>query len=737
MLARRLILLIATWTMLVLAFIGILTFTRMQGLLEQQNRQLAIQALALFRNRTAAEFQALDAVAVELANNPDIQRALVTKDRETLLTASQATLQTNPLAKQISFAHYYIPPSLGLLYLDAVSPSPAEQSDYTRLAYAEKIAQAFQQKRPVQGWALIDEHGLGLVQFQPIYYQGDLVGILQIGKTLDQQTLRSLTAFTNANWQFSLRDDLADVINFQQRLQTDIIPENIVLVSLSSQVPVFNEDKVYQTVLQTGEIALEPRLQGDQVYLVLTAPLNDINDTIIGTVDIVLNTTRLAEEQFRALLFNVLLGIAVLTLAAFMLGIIIRRTLSPLQEMQRIAKLVSEGNYDETFPVSKRNDEIGALGQALNLMITHIRALIENLDSMVRDRTAALERRASLLQATADVGTIVVGGQELDQALFQITYRISERFGFYHVGIFMLDERGEYAVLRATNSEGGQRMLARNHKLRVGQVGIVGYVAATGRARIALDVGKDAVFFDNPDLPETRSEMALPIIINRQIIGVLDIQSREPNAFTDEDISVLQTLANQIAIAIENARLYREASEANQTLQQLLEEKTLQTWRTFSQQRANAGFISLARGGLVDLPEPNLGPEHQKVLETGKPVLSADRRTLFAPISLRNTILGILRLAKQPGLPPWDAEEQNMVILMIEQLASALENARLYATTQQQAAIDRAIGEISSRLSMAVEIEDILREATLSLGRYLSNSEIAIKTVTPESQEEA
>jgi GAF domain-containing protein len=737
MLARRLTLFIATWTMLVLAFIGILTFTRLQGLLAQQNQQLAIQALTFFRNRTAAEFQALDAVALELANTPDIQRALVTRNRETLLAASQSVLQTNPLAQQIEIVHYYIPPGLGLIYLDAVSPSATQRSDYTRQAYAATLSRAFQQKRSVQGWALLDKHGLGIVQFQPIYYQGRLVGILQIGKTLNQKTLRNLTAFTNANWQLSIRQDLANAIGFEQRLQADIVPESIVLITLSGQVPVFNDPETYQTVLKTGEIVLEPRLQGNQVYLVLTAPISDINDTIIGTVDIVLNTTRLAEEQFRALLFNVLLGVVVLTLAAFLLGIVIRRTLLPLQEMQRIANRVSEGDYDETFPVGRRNDEIGALGQTLNLMITRIRALIENLDGMVRDRTAALERRASLLQATADVGTIVVGGQELDQALFQITYRISDRFGFYHVGIFMLDERGEYAVLRAANSEGGQRMLARNHKLRVGQVGIVGYVAATGRARIALDVGKDAVFFNNPDLPETRSEMALPIIINRQIIGVLDIQSREPNAFTDEDISVLQTLANQIAIAVENARLYREASEANRTLQQLLEEKTLQTWRTLSQQRTHAGFISLARGGLVDLPEPKLGPEHQKVLETGKPVLSADRRTLFAPISLRNTILGILRLTKQPGLPPWDAEEQNMVSLMIEQLASALENARLYATTQQQAAIDRAVGEISSRLSMAVEIEDILREATLSLGRYLSSSEIAIKTVPPESQDEA
>ena len=113
-----------------------------------------------------------------------------------------------------------------------------------------------------------------------------------------------------------------------------------------------------------------------------------------------------------------------------------------------------------------------------------------------------------------------------------------------------MDTFGEYAILQAANSVGGQRMLERQHKLKVGQVGIVGYVTGQGKPRIALDVGADAVYFDNPDLPDTRSEMAVPLTIGEKVIGALDVQSEKQSAFNDEDIAVLTTMADQVAIAI-------------------------------------------------------------------------------------------------------------------------------------------------------------------------------------------
>jgi len=169
------------------------------------------------------------------------------------------------------------------------------------------------------------------------------------------------------------------------------------------------------------------------------------------------------------------------------------------------------------------------------------------------------ERRAAQLAAAAEVARDATAILDVDQLLDETVHLISEQFGFYHAGVFLVDEPGEYAVLHAASSAGGQRMLERGHKLAVGKVGIVGYVAGTGEPRVALDVGEDAVFFDNPDLPETRSEMALPLISRGRVIGVLDVQSTETAAFSEEDVTTLQTMADQLAIAIENARLYQEA----------------------------------------------------------------------------------------------------------------------------------------------------------------------------------
>ncbi|MCB0119819.1 MAG: GAF domain-containing protein, partial [Anaerolineales bacterium] len=165
-----------------------------------------------------------------------------------------------------------------------------------------------------------------------------------------------------------------------------------------------------------------------------------------------------------------------------------------------------------------------------------------NLEQRIQERTQVLDKRTSQLQAVADVGKSITSYRNLSELLQQATRLIHENFGYYHVGIFLLDERKEYAVLTATNSEGGRAMLERGHFLKVGETGIVGFAAGNLQARIALDVGADAVYFNNPDLPKTRSEMALPLVASGQILGVLDVQSTESRAFNEDDVSTLQIL---------------------------------------------------------------------------------------------------------------------------------------------------------------------------------------------------
>jgi putative methionine-R-sulfoxide reductase with GAF domain len=191
------------------------------------------------------------------------------------------------------------------------------------------------------------------------------------------------------------------------------------------------------------------------------------------------------------------------------------------------------------------------------------------------------QRRASTLQAIIEVGHTITQIRDPSQLLSDVTRLISQYFGFYHVGIFIIDEAGRYAVLRAANSTGGQRMLTRRHRLAVGIEGIVGRVASTGRPRVALDVGTDAVYFDNPDLPDTRSEMALPLHAGNMVVGVLDVQSTEERAFDDQDISVLTALSEQVAVAMENARLFRESQAALARAEEAYRHYVRQEWDSF------------------------------------------------------------------------------------------------------------------------------------------------------------
>lgn len=190
-----------------------------------------------------------------------------------------------------------------------------------------------------------------------------------------------------------------------------------------------------------------------------------------------------------------------------------------------------------------------------------------------RDRLlAALERRNLQLQTAAQVSRAASGILDPEVLMQQVVDLVRERFDLYYVGIFLVDQTGEWArgpnerpapgrwaVLWAGTGEEGRKMLEQGHKLEIGDTSMIGWCVAHKQARIALDVGEDAVRFDNPLLPCTRSELALPLISRNEVIGAMTVQSAQEAAFSAEDITILQTMADQLANAIQNARLYRQA----------------------------------------------------------------------------------------------------------------------------------------------------------------------------------
>ena len=269
-------------------------------------------------------------------------------------------------------------------------------------------------------------------------------------------------------------------------------------------------------------------------------------------------------------------------------------------------------------------------------------------------------------------------------------------------------------------------MLARGHRLKVGEVGIVGHVTEHGEPRIALDVGKDAVFFDNPDLPETRSEMALPLRARGEIIGALDVQSREPGAFSQEDVAVLQALADQVAVAISNARLFQQAQESLEAERRAYGELGRETWQELLRAQPDLGYVRDVHG--LAPVEGGWQPEAETALRTGETVLGTDGATnLVVPIQVHGRIIGVVDAQKSAGSEGWTAEQVALLETLSEQLGVALDSARLHQDTQRRAVVDRLVGEITARMRETLDVDTVLRTAVQEMGKTLGMSQVEIR----------
>jgi GAF domain-containing protein len=366
----------------------------------------------------------------------------------------------------------------------------------------------------------------------------------------------------------------------------------------------------------------------------------------------------------------------------------------------------------------------------LALSNRELSGLRNTLQQQVEERTSELQQRAAQLEAVASVARTIASVQDINSLLPAITRLVSQQFGFYHVGIFLLDQQRKNVVLRAANSQGGLRMLDRQHTLALDTHSIVGYSTLRGEPRVASDVGTDSVYFNNPDLPETRSEMAIPLRVAGDVIGSLDVQSRETNAFSMEDIRALSILADQIAIAIENARLFGEAKKALGDSRAMFEQYTQQEWTSFARQVKTRGFLF---DGKHVVPVDNYSK--REPTKTGGSAHEKASGTVAIPIKLRGQTIGVLDVRAKSGQRLWKADEIAMLEAAAERAALALENARLIESAQRRAARERAIGDISSRIGAVSNLESILQTAVEELGRKIGGAaEVTLEISTEDAQ---
>jgi len=279
----------------------------------------------------------------------------------------------------------------------------------------------------------------------------------------------------------------------------------------------------------------------------------------------------------------------------------------------------------------------------------------------------------------------------------------------------------------------------------LGGVSMVGWCTANTQARIALDVGEEAVRFDNPLLPDTRSEMALPLTSRGRVIGALDVQSTEEAAFTDEDIAVLQAMADQLANAIENARLFQQAQESLEAERRAYGKLSRQAWEELLHAQPDLGYQYDPDGILptdgrwreemklaVRRRETILGGPASSVLPGG----TEERATLATPIKVRDQVIGILDGHKPAGAGRWTPEEAMLMETLAEQLGLALESARLYQGSQRRAEHERLTSQVTARMRETLDMEMVLKTAVQEVRQALALPEVVVRLV-PQSTDQA
>jgi len=339
-------------------------------------------------------------------------------------------------------------------------------------------------------------------------------------------------------------------------------------------------------------------------------------------------------------------------------------------------------------------DEIALVARSLDTMSIRLGETFSNLEQRVRERTASLaaataesNKRAQQFEAITKVTNAINTTQNLQELFPQIARVISEQFGFYHVGIFLNNPTNQIAILSAANSEGGQKMLQRSHQLRIGEQGIVGYVTQTGKPRIALDVGEDANYFNNPDLPLTHSEMALPLKIGTQVFGALDIQSTEVGAFTDDDIETLSALADQVSLAIQNVRLLDQTKKALTESESIQRQYIRETWRNLPKEEKLSGY-RYSSAGVVPLDNATMTATNEA---------ADDKQKMSVPIVLRGETIGTLSVYV-PLSEQTSTEQVDLIKAVAERVALSAENARLFESTTRRAARESLVSDITNKI---------------------------------------
>lgn len=384
------------------------------------------------------------------------------------------------------------------------------------------------------------------------------------------------------------------------------------------------------------------------------------------------------------------------SLLALVLGVgysyYVSRSISdPVNELIETFNEAELGNLSVRAPVSA-TDELGIVTMHFNRTMARLEVLQNTLEQQVAERTR-------LLEASNEVGRVSSSSLDPDELLARVINLFTEQFGYYFASIYLLDPSEKWAEIREATGEIGKLLKQNHQRHEVSGRSMVGSAIREKAAKIAQIASEEKNRYQNPLLPYTRSEIALPLIAGDRVLGALDVQSIKESDFTPDVIRTMQSMANHVAIALENARLYQEAQQSIREMRAIQQQYLLTGWSGISNLSEDLEY------GVGDEPDENA-------------------KQIEVPISLRDQILGEIRLENPEA---WTPEQENLVNAVATQAAVALENARLVNESRQTALRERMLAEINSKIWSSATIDGILQTAAKELGRRLDASRATIE----------
>jgi GAF domain-containing protein/HAMP domain-containing protein len=389
---------------------------------------------------------------------------------------------------------------------------------------------------------------------------------------------------------------------------------------------------------------------------------------------------------------SIIFSIMALLLGTVLSYYVSRAVSDPIRDLIETFDRIEQGDLSQRAPVSA-TDELGIVTMHFNRMVSRLEALQNTLEQQVIERT-------KLLAATNEVSRVASSSLDPDELLAKVIHLFPEQFNYYYAAIYLLDSSGKWAELKEATGDAGHVLKQNRYRIEVTGRNMVGTAIREKSARIAQIASEERQRFDNPLLPYTRSEIALPLIVGDRVLGALNVQSTKEADFGPQVIETMQNMAGQVAIALENARLFQEAQHNIREMRTIQQQYLLEGWSGFTAQKE-------------DEFEYGVGDE-----------LDENSKKIDVTISLRDQILGQIRFESSED---WTPEQESLANAVATQAAVALENARLVSESRQIAIYERMLAEINSKIWSSATIDGVLQTVVKELGRRLSASQATIE----------